>query len=69
MDFKPEFLTGELKRNLDSLCPDNEIISVKNKNFNDISTAIHEQISLCWKKNFSMILPILFIKNKITLPQ
>ena len=47
MDFKPEFLTGELKRNLDRLCPGNEIISVKNKNFNDISTAIHEQISLC----------------------
>ena len=47
MDSTPEFLTEELKRNLDRLCPDNEIISVKNKNFNDISTAIYEQISLC----------------------
>ena len=45
MDFKPEFLTEELKRNLDRLCPDNEIIAVKNKNFNDISTTIHEQIN------------------------
>ena len=40
----PEFLTEELKRNLDRLCPENEIIAVKNKNVNDMSTAIHEQI-------------------------
>ena len=40
----PEFLTEKLKRNLDRLCPENEIIAVKNKNFNDISTAIHEEI-------------------------
>ena len=39
----PEFLTEELKRNLDRLCPENEIVAVKNKNFNDMSTAIHEQ--------------------------
>ena len=33
-----------MKRNLDRLCPKNEIIAVKNRNFNDMSTAIHEQI-------------------------
>ena len=27
----PDFLTEELKRNLDRLCPENEIIAVKNK--------------------------------------
>ena len=40
----PEFLTGELKRNLDRLCPENEIIAVKNKSFNDMSKTILEQI-------------------------
>ena len=40
----PEFLTEQLKRNLDRLCSENEIISVKNKTFNDMSTTIHEQI-------------------------
>ena len=39
----PEFLTEEWKRNLDRLCPENKIISVKKKNFNDTSTTIHEQ--------------------------
>ena len=39
----PEFLTGELKRNLDRVCPENEIIAIKSKNFNDMSTTIHEQ--------------------------
>ena len=39
----PQFLTEEWKRNLDRLCPENKIISVKNKNFNDTSTTIHEQ--------------------------
>ena len=40
----PELLTEELKRNLDRLCPENEIIAVKNKNFNDRSTKIHKEI-------------------------
>ena len=39
----PEFLTEELKTNLDRLCPENEVIAVKNKIFN-MSSAIHEQI-------------------------
>ena len=39
----PEFLTGELKRNLDRVCPENEIIAIKSKNFNDMLTTIHEQ--------------------------
>ena len=39
-----EFLTEELKRNLDRFCPENDIIPVKNKNFNDTSTTIHKQI-------------------------
>ena len=65
----PEFLTEELKRNLDRLCPENEIIAVKNKNFNDTSSAIHEQIDPMplLKEEFSMMLLILFMKNKITL--
>ena len=39
----PEFLTEELKRDLYSFCPENEIIALENKNFNDMLTAIHEQ--------------------------
>ena len=49
------FLTEELKRNLeDRLYPENEIIAVKNKNFNDTSTTIHEQIDpiLLFKEEF-----------------
>ena len=33
-----------MKRNLDRLCPENEIIAVKNKSFNDMSKTILEQI-------------------------
>ena len=40
----PEFPTEQLKRNLDRLYSENQIISVKNKTFNDTSTTIHEQI-------------------------
>ena len=40
----PEFQTEDLKRNLDRLCLENEIIAVKNTNFNNMLTAIHEQI-------------------------
>ena len=40
----PEFLTEESRRNIDRLCPENEIIAVKNKNFNDTSITIHQQI-------------------------
>ena len=46
------FLTEELKRNL--VYPENEITAVKNKNFNDTSTTIHEQIDpiLLFKEEF-----------------
>ena len=49
----PEFLTEEFKKNLDRLCPENEVIAVKNKNFN-MSSTIHEQIDPmpCLKEEF-----------------